>query len=142
MDAPALQENNGTPFDENHLRTIIRKATKGRRHIIAARMTRLLRRTITPVMFADFCREAPGKRHTRFPAAWVRAFCEAVGSDELAKYLLPDSTRRALSASEGIVESREAVGRAQEALSRVQAELARLAEGKRQRKSTPKERKA
>ena len=93
-------------------------------------------------MFAEFCRKAPGKRHTRFPAAWVRAFCEATGNDDLAMCLLPDSARRALASRAGIVESREAVGRAQEALGRVQAELAKLAEGKPQRKPISKGRKA
>ncbi len=126
------QEINGTPDIEKDIRVIIRRVTKGRRHIIAARMTKILGRQddpITPATFAEFCRKAPGKRHTRFPAAWVRAFCEAVGSDELARYLLPDFVRRALSASAGIGESREAVTHAQEALGRVQTELRKLAEG-------------
>lgn len=134
MDVPITHKNSGTPSSENDLRSIIRKTTKGRRHIIASRMTRILEREVTPAMFADFCRKAPGKRHTRFPAAWVKAFCEAVGSDELARYLLPDSARRVLSASAGIVESREAIIRAQEALARVQVDLANLAEAKRQKK--------
>ena len=44
---PTKQEIRGTPFDENEVRSVIRKATKGRRHIIAARMTGILRRDIT-----------------------------------------------------------------------------------------------
>jgi hypothetical protein len=134
MDVPNDKENDGTPFNENDVRSIVRKATKGRRHIIAARMTRILGRNVSPPMFAEFCRKAPGRRHTRFPATWVKAFCEAVGDDEMALGLLPESARHALSASTGIVESRKAVARAQEALSRVQAELAKLAEGKRRKK--------
>lgn len=137
-DVPSQQENNGTAFDENVLRSIIRKATKGRRHIIAARMSKNLGRSISPAMFADFCRNTPGKRHTRFPAAWVRAFCDAVGNDDLAKSLLPEPARRALSARAGIIESRAAVARAQEALSRVQVDLEKLTEGKRPSKALKK----
>jgi hypothetical protein len=138
MDAPNQSKNSGTPFDENTLRAVIRKATKGRRHIIAARMTKLLRREdnpITPKAFTEFCRKSPGKRHTRFPAFWVKAFCEAVGSDELWKSLAPEFSRRALAASSGIAESRDAVARAQDALTKVQEELASLAERKRHRKA-------
>ena len=117
---------------EKDIRVIIRRVTKGRRHIIAARMTKILGRQddpITPATFAEFCRKAPGKRHTRFPAAWVRPFCEAADNDGLAVYLQRESARLALSASAGIVESGEAVTRAQEALGRVQTELRKLTEG-------------
>lgn len=102
-ETPTKQEILGTPFNPNSQRSIIYKATKGRRHIIAARMTKILGREVTPAMFGDFCRKAPGKRHTRFPAEWVRAFCEAVGNDELARSLLTDSARRALSFGEFIL---------------------------------------
>jgi hypothetical protein len=135
MNVPFKQENGGTLFDENQLSDIIRRAVRRRRHIIAQRMTKILGRHIKPNIFAEFCRKSPGRRSTRFPAPWVRAFCEAVGSDELWVYIAPESSRRALSASAGIIESREAVSRAQEALGRVQAELAKLAEGKLQKKA-------
>lgn len=133
MGVPTQQENRGTPQGEKEVVAIIRKATKGRRHIIAARMGKILGIQINPRLFAEFCRTntaTPSKRrHTRFPAAWVKAFCEATGSDELARCLLPESARCALAASAGIVESRKAVTCAQEALGRVQTELGKLAEG-------------
>ncbi len=138
MDVPSPKEMRGTSLEEKEVRSIIRKAIKRQRHIIAARMTKILGRNsdpITPAMFADFLRDPSRRRSTRFPAAWVRAFCDAVGSDELWRYLGPESARRTLAASAGILESREAVARAQEALNRVQADLEKLAEGRHQRKS-------
>lgn len=132
--APTLQEKRGTPPQEDDVRRIIQRAMKGRRHIVAARMSKILGRDVTPGMLADFCRKSPGKRHSRFPAAWVRAFCEAVNSDELATHLLPESARSALAASAMVIEARAAVAHAQAILGCAELELSRLAECKEQEK--------
>lgn len=128
---PNPQENCGTLPDEIEQQSIIRRAIKGRRHIIAARMSKILRSKITPGKLAELLRkDGHGKRHTRMPLSWLRAFCEAVGSDDLALAAAPDSTRRVTASRKRILESREAVTRAQEALSALQTELSQLAEGK------------
>lgn len=43
---------------------------------------------VTPVMLKEFTRNPTRKRNVRFPAAWVPAFCNATGNDDLQRFLL------------------------------------------------------
>lgn len=74
---------------------------------------------VTPAMFAEFCRKASGRRHARFPATWVKAFCEAVGSDELQRHLLSERLLNLLTVGETVAEAAQSLKRAQEAVAKI-----------------------
>jgi hypothetical protein len=93
-------------------------------------MTRILGRSVTASMLADFTRNGNGKRQVRFPAAWVGPFCEATGNDELARCPLPD----ALGATLGIGQK---VAQSLELLRQAVAEVEKLAKGQTQKKPRP-----
>jgi hypothetical protein len=71
-----------------------RKSGKGQREI-SDEMSGRLGRPVKQWMFNEFLREDPDREY-RFPAAWVRAFCEATGDDELAVHLLPEHLQHVL----------------------------------------------
>jgi hypothetical protein len=100
---PTLPGGNRPVHAENNVRHLLRdemgRSAKGR-EVIACKMSEILGRTITRSMLADFTRNATRKRQVRFPAGWVSAFCEAVGSDELALSVIGPELR-------GIIELRE-----------------------------------
>lgn len=78
---------------------VIRRSTK-KREQIAAEMTARLGQHITERMLNDYT--AQSKRALRFPAAWVPAFCEIVGSDELQRRLLGPELRKLLELGEKV----------------------------------------
>ncbi len=99
--AAAAQRKDGTVPAEDDVRRLLRKAMKGRdRAVIAEVMSRDLGRTVTPSMLADFTRNGNGKRQVRFPLAWTRALCRAVGCDDLPRSQLFELSRRALAVGE------------------------------------------
>jgi hypothetical protein len=100
---PIVGRKDGTVPADNHVRKVLREAIKSSgkgRAEIAPKMSKLLGRTITPSMLADFTRNGTRKRQVRFPAGWVAAFCQSVGSNELALVTMGEELR-------GIVELRE-----------------------------------
>lgn len=100
---PILQRKDGTLPADNRVREVLREAIKSSgktRDEIAPKMSDLLGRTVTPSMLADFTRNGTRKRQVRFPAGWVSAFCQSVGSNELALVTMGAELR-------GVVELRE-----------------------------------
>jgi hypothetical protein len=102
--APLVSERkDGTVPADNRVREVLREAIKSSgktRDEIASKMNDLLGRTITASMLADFTRNGTRKRQVRFPAGWVSAFCQSVGSNELALVTMGVELR-------GVVELRE-----------------------------------
>lgn len=111
---PSPNEMQVTPSDETNMRSLIRIAIKGRRHIVAARMAKILGCDVTPAKLAEFCRNGSDRRrrHTRFPLEWLKAFCQAVENDSLARAALPRHLSEALAAVESVLESKRPLQRA------------------------------
>jgi len=87
MALPILQRKDGTLPADDGVRKVLRnaiKSSKKGRDEIAAKMSDLLGHAITTSMLADFTRNGTRRRQVRFPAGWVSAFCQSVGSNELA----------------------------------------------------------
>jgi hypothetical protein len=91
---------------EPQLRDLITKVLKQSpkdRQWVAVELSALTGERITERMLNDWL--APSKAKVRFPASFVRAFCEVLGDDRLARLTLPDNLRAALTIGEGISES-------------------------------------
>jgi hypothetical protein len=101
------------------------------RAVIAQTMSALLGRTVTSSMLADFTRNGNGERQVRFPAGWIGPFCEATDNYDLARYFLPESDRRILTASADLTDLRKTLDRAQETLKRLRGNLGAIAKAKR-----------
>jgi hypothetical protein len=86
---------------------------------IAAEMTQRLGRPVTKTMLDDFSRTDAPEREVRFPAAWVSAFCEATGFDELARLVMGERLR-------GFVELGERVSAMDATLQQIQSGVAKL----------------
>lgn len=71
----------------------ISTSTKSRDQI-ADELTSIVGCRITRRMLDDFCSRS--KVGTRFPAAWVAAFCEVTGDESLVLQLLPQQMRQKL----------------------------------------------
>jgi hypothetical protein len=105
MGLPILQRKDGTVPAEDDLRHVLREAMKRsrkERDQIVGHMTLALGRTVTGSMLADFTRNASKKRQVRFPAAWVSAFCEATGDDELARFIMGPRLRELVELGERV----------------------------------------
>lgn len=78
----------------------------------------------------EFCRLAgPGEtRGARFPAYMVGPMCEAIGNDELARFILPERLQRILVVGELAIKSHGTLARAL-------AELQKIVEPSAERKS-------
>jgi hypothetical protein len=94
----------------------IKRSGKGRLQI-AAEMTLQIGTRITKRMVNDWTAES--KKPARFPAAFVVAFCEATGRDELQRYLLGARLRELVELGDRTVEWAWA-------LRKVRQELAKL----------------
>lgn len=104
-----MARRDGTVAIEDKVRKCLRVALKGspyRRDDVAKRMSVILDREVTKSMLADFCRNATQKRHVRFPAAWVPAFCEATEDFSLVLAILPQEVNRTLQLGDFLVEAR------------------------------------
>jgi hypothetical protein len=95
------------------LADIIKKSGKPRAKI-AEDMRAALGGEITKDKLNEFVRSPRPGRVMRFPAAWARAFCDAVGSDELARFLLSESDRRAVRIAEHSIAAEDHLRRALE----------------------------
>lgn len=84
------------------------KLHKSRKQI-ASEMTALLRRCtpITEHILYGFTGQSPSKHSQKFPAAWIRAFCEATGSDELQRFILTQQQRASLAVGDRAMALRE-----------------------------------
>ncbi len=97
MNSPILHRRDATVPLEDEVRSMLRAAMKGRdRAAIAQAMTDLLGRPVTTSMLAEFTRNGNGKRQSRFPLAWTKPLCAAVGNDDIARSQLSERSRRAL----------------------------------------------
>src|ERR1035438_1559628 len=79
----------GSGEDDFHLRRLLSDgmaACPKKRQQIAAELSRKIGRDITASMLNDYT--ATTKTAARFPAAYVRAFCEVTGNDSLQRSLL------------------------------------------------------
>lgn len=72
---------------------------------------------ITKTRLDDYT--ATSKPVRRFPAAWICAFCELTGSDELARCVLPKHLLDLLAIGESVVGAAGSLKRAHEAVSRI-----------------------
>src|ERR1017187_9105502 len=100
--------------DDKNIRKLLTQAIasfrKGspekKRAEIASKMTTLLGCRVTRFMLNDYSRAItdPG-RISRFPAAFVRVFCEVTGDREFARFLLPAEWRDALFIGERVIEA-------------------------------------
>jgi hypothetical protein len=79
-------------------------------------------RPIDKGVLADCVRCRRKGRRVRFLAAWVPAFCEVTGSDELQRHLLSERLR-------GLLAAGESVEKGSDSLKRAVALVERLAEG-------------
>jgi hypothetical protein len=95
---------------EDRVRNILRegmKRSRKQRDEIAREMTEVLGRVVTSSMLADFSRNATKKRHVRFPAAWVSAFCGPTGDDSLRHFLMGDQLNRCCEVGYQVLNSRD-----------------------------------
>jgi hypothetical protein len=67
----------------------------------------------------DCLRSRKRGRAVRFPAAWVPALCQVIGSDELQRHLLGERLRSLLAIGEDVAQSARSLKRAQEAVARI-----------------------
>lgn len=68
------------------VRAILKRVSKNRRELIRRLMSNLLGREITVHVFNQWCAE--GRHATRFPLAYLNAFCRASGDDSLRLFVL------------------------------------------------------
>ena len=68
------------------VRAILKRVSKNRREAIRRVMSNLLGREITLHVFNQWCAE--GRHATRFPLAYLDAFCRASGDDSLRLFVL------------------------------------------------------
>ena len=73
------------------------------REQVAHEMSENLGQRVTVDMLNDFSRAKDSRRKVRFPLSWLRAFCGATGSDELAIESIPDHLQVALAVGEGVL---------------------------------------
>ncbi len=96
----------------------IKRSGKSRPQI-AEEMARVLSVRVTEAMLNDFT--SPRKSAARFPAAFVRAFCEAVGSNRLQRLLLDEQSLQLIEVGEHVVGCRRTLERAQELVEQISA---------------------
>lgn len=65
---------------------------------VAVELTNQVGERVTEAMLNDWSSQS--KRRLRFPAAFVPAFCQVTGTDELARFLLTPRLRRLLALAE------------------------------------------
>jgi len=109
---------------EREVRKILADAIKrsGKtRAQVAHEMEILLDRDISKSVLDDFIRSPKAGRIVRFPAAWVPAFCQAVGNDSLQRHLLSEALRSALELGERVHEMGKLAIEVQDGIARLSA---------------------
>jgi hypothetical protein len=81
------------------LSSAIKHSGKSRAQI-AAELSDALGRAVTVSMLNDFTSVSGYKEGARFPAAWIIAFCVAVGDDSLQRLVLSPRLRKVLELAE------------------------------------------
>jgi len=136
----------GAKTPEEETRRLLGKAfhlSRKRRREVAREMTELLGQSVTESKLYEFTRTfnrepresgeilKKERGEVRFPAAWVSAFCEATGCDELARFVMGPRLRE-------LVELGEQVSTMGWVLGKMQHEFARLTGRGVQKKAKPK----
>jgi hypothetical protein len=98
------------------LTAVIRAQSKSRQQICEELSTQV-GQDITLFMLNDWTCDA--KKPARFPAAFVQAFCNVTGSDELQRFLLSEKLVALLAIGESVAKSGTELKHAQEAVSRI-----------------------
>jgi|SRR5450759_1200972 len=108
---PAHQQNTGTAQPpDSALRQLLTDAIKHsekKRLQIAAEMAPLVGVPVTQYMLDDFT--SVRHRAARFPAAFIRAFCEVVGSKSLYRLLVDEETLALIEVGKQAVACRDLV---------------------------------
>jgi hypothetical protein len=109
---PSEQENVGISPDAMLRRILsdaIKRSGKKRQQIAEEMTAELPGSRVTMPMLNDFT--SLRKSAARFPAAFVKAFCNVVGSNALQRWLLDDASLRLIEVGEHVRDCREIVGR-------------------------------
>jgi hypothetical protein len=80
---------------------VIRDCPK-KRVVLAEEMTKLLDFSVTTHMLNDFTCE--GKKRSRFPAAFIAAFCEATSDDRLQRFAAGKRLAKMIRLGENVAE--------------------------------------
>lgn len=85
------------------LLTQLIKESKRDRAAIAAAMSRHTGCRVSTRMLFDW---SASRKQARLPAAFVEAFCKALGDDRLQRHIMGERLRRALAVGEAVLEAR------------------------------------